>query len=76
MKWPLDRMPDIYIKMTLLALGDTSVNHLFKVEFGDRSWTASHKSKPDECLMLQEDVTFRGHVVSREDVKLSQTNLN
>ena len=60
----------------VIVFGKHFDEHLIRIEeVLDRIRAAGLKLKPDKCMMLQEEVTFLGHVVSGEGVKLSPTNI-
>ena len=65
----------IYID-DVIVFGKHFDEHLIRIEeVLDRIRAAGLKLKPDKCMMLQEEVTFLGHVVSGEGVKPSPTNI-
>lgn len=65
----------IYID-DVIVFGKQFDEHLIRIEeVLDRIRAAGLKLKPDKCMMLQEEVTFLGHVVSGEGVKPSPTNI-
>ena len=65
----------IYID-DIIVFGRHFDEHLSRVkEVLERIWAAGLKLKPDKCMMLQKAVTFLGHEVSGEGVKLTPTNI-